>query len=242
MILASSHLIRSLIIDSAGTQATPCSQSFILLIESRRSSPSLPGDNFSIRSLTCWHVIAGNLLEYLRKLISHRNLISTFLFKPFQTLATTITMMSAGTPLLCSACDTATTHVCGQCKSARYCSKSCQQANWAVHKLLCKTYFTFDNTSPPTDEHFKAILFPIDSKTPEIVWFDAYESGAIDSILGSGFPSPTASTTPDYDQELSRELPLNTHILYRDTFLVDGSKTNKSLASIGATRAGWYYP
>lgn len=38
---------------------------------------------------------------------------------------------------LCFICKKPTTDVCGICKMAAYCSKSCQKKDWLAHKLLC---------------------------------------------------------------------------------------------------------
>ncbi len=35
-------------------------------------------------------------------------------------------------------CSEAGTRKCGRCKSAKYCSRSCQKTDWAVHKAACK--------------------------------------------------------------------------------------------------------
>ena len=44
---------------------------------------------------------------------------------------------SAAGALVCERCGEAGTVRCSRCKTARYCSASCQQAHWKVHKPSC---------------------------------------------------------------------------------------------------------
>jgi hypothetical protein len=67
-------------------------------------------------------------------------------------------------------CPGTTTNLCGTCKSAAYCTKACQKADWPVHKLLCTSFATF--TTAPSPTHRLGILFPETSFTPRLIWVD----------------------------------------------------------------------
>jgi hypothetical protein len=69
---------------------------------------------------------------------------------------------------LCSMCHNATASICNICRCTRYCFKVCQNDDWAVHKLLCKTYQDFATPLSPT--HFRGILFSDNEKKPRSVW------------------------------------------------------------------------
>ncbi|KAL1639781.1 hypothetical protein SLS58_007523 [Diplodia intermedia] len=71
---------------------------------------------------------------------------------------------------LCTVCNKANARLCSRCKSACYCSATCQRADWPTHKLLCAAFSTFDVSSRPTDEHLRAILFPVDGEKPKFIW------------------------------------------------------------------------
>ncbi|KAI1384954.1 uncharacterized protein F4822DRAFT_378535 [Hypoxylon trugodes] len=58
--------------------------------------------------------------------------------------------------------------LCTTCKSCHYCSKECQSNDWKSHKLLCEAIVTQPNR--PSPAHVRAILFPDDKPTPELVW------------------------------------------------------------------------
>lgn len=156
--------------------------------------------------------------------------------------------MSPGTPNSCVVCNKSNTRLCNRCKSARYCSTTCQSADFPTHKLLCAVYSTFDTSSRPTDEHFQAILFPPGDNKPKVVWLKCkwydddsgrYQLPQTGSFLG---PDACGSHTPIlYNPVLKRKLSDTICVCYRDTFLIDGSTTNNSIASITATKSGQYH-
>ena len=150
----------------------------------------------------------------------------------------------------CILCNKADAHRCQRCKSSSYCSKSCQQIDWSTHKLLCATFSSFDSSSRPSNESFRAILFPVDDKNPKLVWLrctwrrfgddeddaDAYQKPEVTSFLG---PDACERDAPiQYNPVLKRKLSDTIYICHRDSFLVDGSKTNNSIAGIMTTTAG----
>lgn len=159
--------------------------------------------------------------------------------------------MASQASALCAACDTAATKLCGECGSVRYCSIDCQKTDWSTHKLLCKSYSSFDATSRPSNEHYKAILFPIDSAKPQVVWIHAplrggglfeghpYQAPEIAPFLGED--SMPWSMAVQYNGVLQRRFSNTIMIGYRETFLVDGSKRNRSIERIHSTKPGQYH-
>ncbi|KAK7534906.1 uncharacterized protein J3D65DRAFT_669037 [Phyllosticta citribraziliensis] len=71
----------------------------------------------------------------------------------------------------CTMCDKPDSRQCARCHSTQYCSKNCQQADWASHKLLCRPLSEFlEKSKRPSKNHFSAILFPDDQEKPKLVW------------------------------------------------------------------------
>jgi hypothetical protein len=84
---------------------------------------------------------------------------------------------------LCAICDQPGINACAGCHSIRYCSKLCQKTDWPLHKLLCKTYADFSDTSRPPDIYNlatyppeiyhlyrRAIYFPESGDRPRFIW------------------------------------------------------------------------
>ncbi|KAN0069023.1 zinc finger mynd-type protein [Elaphomyces granulatus] len=141
---------------------------------------------------------------------------------------------------LCTVCNKSNARLCSRCKSARFCSTVCQHADWPTHKLLCATFSNFDALSRPTDEHLRAILFPVDEKKPKIIWLHCrYQCPDYEPLLGSD--TLLNDITIQYNPVLKRKLSNTIYVSHRDTFLGDGSKPNKSIAAITDTKPGQYY-
>ena len=159
-------------------------------------------------------------------------------------------MTSSNTLGLCTACSESTNRLCAKCKSARYCSTACQKADWRIHKLLCTSFSEFDASSRKSDEHFRAILFPVDEKKPKFIWLhckwhdyddehNSYQHPEVKSYLGSDAMAKDAPI--QYNPELKRTLSDTIYVCHRDTFLVDGSKPSQSIAAITSTKAGQFH-
>ncbi|OBT39662.1 hypothetical protein VE00_10672 [Pseudogymnoascus sp. WSF 3629] len=148
----------------------------------------------------------------------------------------------------CTVCNKSNAARCDRCKSAYYCSKACQREDWPTHGLLCKAFSQFDASSRPTNEHIRAIHFPIDCKKPKVFWLHCkwcnyddvrYQQPEVESFLGpDAFPKHAPI---QYNPVLKRDMSDTVYICHRDTFLVDGSKANNSIAGITATKPGQYH-
>jgi hypothetical protein len=157
-------------------------------------------------------------------------------------------MTSTNATGLCTACNKSNARFCNRCKSARYCSTACQHDDWPTHQLLCATFSRFDALSRPTDEHFRAILFPVDNKKPKVIWLRCewcdndedddtggrYQSPVVEPFLGlNAFPRHAPI---QYNPALKRRLLDTIYVCHRDAFLIDGSPANNSVAGITATK------
>ncbi|KAF2706629.1 hypothetical protein K504DRAFT_459028 [Pleomassaria siparia CBS 279.74] len=162
-------------------------------------------------------------------------------------------MSSSSAVRSCTVCSKGNANLCSRCKSASYCSKSCQQSDWCTHKLLCASFTTFATSDRPTPEHYRGILFNPEKSKPEFIWllskwsssygdndYDVdYQSPQIRPLLGSD--SLLKHLTIQHDKRLDKQLSDTIFITYRDTFLVDGSRPSRSIASITATQPGEYH-
>lgn len=147
----------------------------------------------------------------------------------------------------CTLCEKPGAHACARCKSSHYCSKECQLDDWPVHKLLCAAFSSFDMSSRPSATHFRGIAFPQDEPKPQITWLDCrweedddigvkWQHPDLNHFLGPG--SSNRSSLVRTDAILQRLLKDTIDICYRDTFLVDGSKPNRSVGAVLATLPG----
>jgi len=161
-------------------------------------------------------------------------------------ISLSIIMTSTDPVGLCTACNEPNGRHCARCKSARYCSTACQKADWPTHKLLCPTFSDFESSKRATNEHFRAILFPVDEEKPKFIWLHCAwhddEDGSNQYPETKSFLGPNLSMAPiKYNPVLSRKLSDTIYVRYRDTFLIDGSIPSKSIAAITATKPGQFH-
>jgi hypothetical protein len=159
-------------------------------------------------------------------------------------------MSSTSAVRSCTVCDKQNATFCSRCKCILYCSKACQKSDWSTHKLLCISFSAFADSQRPTADHYRAVLFDPNQAKPEFVWIlckwrqddddeFGYQTPEIDTIIGSD--TLTKHIPIQYNPRLKRTLPNTLVITYRDTFLIDGSRPSKSVASITATQPGEYH-
>ena len=160
-------------------------------------------------------------------------------------------MSSASIPQLCTICNKPNANYCARCKSTAYCSKACQKADWTTHKLLCPSFSSFADADRPSANHYRAVIFDPDETKPKFTWLpsrllDKDEEDGPDNqtleykkIIGE---DTFQNVIPmQYNPRLERVVPNTICIAWRDTFLVDGSRPSKSIASITATQSGTYH-
>ena len=160
-------------------------------------------------------------------------------------------MRSYSAPRSCTICDKENANFCARCKCTSYCSKACQQSDWSTHKLLCASFPAFPTSTRPSPNHYPAVLFNPDKAKPEFTWLLC--KSIHDDEDGGSFQSPDTDTMiggPDtmirpvpiqYNSRLKRAVRNTLVVEYRDTFFVDGSRPNKSVAAVTATQPGEYH-
>ena len=135
-------------------------------------------------------------------------------------------------------CNAATTKTCQVCRTSSYCSKTCQEADWPCHKLVCKD---FGKLGPaPTaaaDRPFRrGVFFPAKERRPKFVWVPCirttspgerdFESSQVEQFLGKGH----RGMSHVLNNMLSpRWLDACLVVMFRDSFAVDGSPVNQSV-------------
>jgi MYND finger len=154
----------------------------------------------------------------------------------------------------CTICNSPNSRSCASCRSVAYCSLECQQADWPVHKTLCKTFKAFQSSTRHSSSSKLGLLLPVDSKTPRLVWIeceqienDEYEPPSeyphVQSLLGTDKPFPEHKPI---NRNVFRGFDLDhrVYVVCRETFLVDGSKTNICVAELtrGAMLYDWRGP
>lgn len=115
------------------------------------------------------------------------------------------------------------------------------------------TFAAFDNSTRPSEEHFRALRFPVDGNKPEVIWVhcpwyggEGFEDG---NAVGKGYQHPdpdglvghntVARDTPiTYNDVRKRDMEDAVVIVSRDAFRFDGSKPNLSIAKIQHSAIG----
>ena len=152
---------------------------------------------------------------------------------------------------LCLMCNEPHTQICTSCRSSRYCSRECQQADWPTHKLLCNSFTAFQSTNRPDQDDVRAILFPGKRLKPEFIWLRCpwYYGGATDyqspkrdrlnSLLDE---SSGEMVSFQVNAVLRRNLSNTLRIVVRESGGVDGSELNESILNVTACKPGYLWP
>jgi hypothetical protein len=141
--------------------------------------------------------------------------------------------------LTCAICNGADAKFCSLCRSISYCSSECQKTDWPLHKTICKTFITLP--SRPSPSHKLAILFPVNSKVPQLVWVNcerhvdevgiAWEMPETLTFLQAENLDRMYGNITEY-KEITRSvlrgfnLSHTVQVIGRETFLIDGSTPN----------------
>ncbi|KAJ8680483.1 hypothetical protein QAD02_016270 [Eretmocerus hayati] len=160
--------------------------------------------------------------------------------------------MTSSDPKNCSLCNKSGARSCSKCHSISYCSTRCQKRDWSTHKLLCASFASFDNSSRPTDEHVRAIFFPVDDSRPQIAWLrccwhdrEGIRCHYVDTspFLGLDKNNRVKSRTDEVSNNpiLSIKLSDLIYINYWDSSHNDELKGNKSIANILASKGNIHF-
>ncbi|KAF2497241.1 hypothetical protein BU16DRAFT_526262 [Lophium mytilinum] len=113
----------------------------------------------------------------------------------------------------CTICNAPNANLCGRCKSTAYCSTECQQADWFIHRKLCRFFSKF--LTPPGPNFRRAIFFPtaFQSGGPRLTWVE----------ITPGSATQTGYDRPLYD-DLLKIIPSESNSLGRGTTMVYGNR------------------
>ncbi|KAJ8680481.1 hypothetical protein QAD02_016268 [Eretmocerus hayati] len=152
----------------------------------------------------------------------------------------------AGSDSKCFFCNKSGARSCSKCHSISYCSTRCQKKDWSTHKLLCASFASFDISSRPTDEHVRAIFFPVNDPRPQMVWLhlrcgenEGTKCQSVDTspFLGLDENNQKDSRTDviSYNHVLHRKLSNSIHVSFCNSPRHDESVANKSIANMSAS-------
>ncbi|KAF2852084.1 hypothetical protein T440DRAFT_51295 [Plenodomus tracheiphilus IPT5] len=111
---------------------------------------------------------------------------------------------------------------------------------------------TFATSKRPTAEHYRAVLFGPDKARPEFTWLLCKRVQDDDDNVGGGYQMPETDKiigndilikhmSYQYNPRLKKPLQDTIMLAYREAVLIDGSRPNRSIASITATQPGGYH-
>ncbi|KAI0148048.1 hypothetical protein F4776DRAFT_294893 [Hypoxylon sp. NC0597] len=155
---------------------------------------------------------------------------------------------------ICAVCWKEGGSACIRCKSCHYCSKECQKNDWKSHKLLC--HLVAAEPERPSPSHIRAIHFPDNKPTPELIWVPCIENKetpeepniphyeVTQALIGKKYP--VVMKKVDWKDCQKKPTPRAIEIYHRDTFLIDGSPPTASLEAAsglhGQAKFGWRGP
>lgn len=125
---------------------------------------------------------------------------------------------------------------CSLCKQVPYCSRSCQRKDWPLHKLFCGLQVeeeivsnNEDNTC--TTEKVNVFLLPEDSDKPKLISVQCIDGSDVNYNGFSGILTDKIRSDLFTDDHI-RNLKHAYHVIFRDNFMGDGSKQNKSVQKL----------
>ncbi|EDR12982.1 uncharacterized protein LACBIDRAFT_312084 [Laccaria bicolor S238N-H82] len=138
-------------------------------------------------------------------------------------------------------CNNPATFSCSSCHCRPlYCSKSCQRADWKLHKLLCSSRPSFE--TPPTASSRRAIVFLTNGEinftweTTEMVADDeSDDGGSWESPVGleKYFDGKRPNIQTFYGNSVrGRKLKDHIDLRYNDDAMLDGSEKNLAVCKV----------
>ncbi|KAJ7778791.1 hypothetical protein DFH07DRAFT_730734 [Mycena maculata] len=176
-------------------------------------------------------------------------------------------MASSATQTCCVVCKTSTVKKCARCGITYYCSVQYDLQHWKTHKSVCLApavpLATIVKTRAEAERDgdtkfvIDAILLPFDSDEPRFVKIacEMYADEDSETFLGAGFMQHCADLDPymgPHHNTLYKSIPILTFgytgpplghtlsLMWRDTFMVDGSPVNRSIIKL--TKGKAYHP
>lgn len=146
-------------------------------------------------------------------------------------------------PVLCGLCPEAPTITCTGCSNIQYCSTTCQDNDAPQHNTLCATFKDFQDR--PSDDHYRAIHFPVDGDNPRFVWIK-YSSQRDSHAIDPAELAPYVAGTPAGDLSFSAHHGMSPPRAYKNTIIVERDLQNRQPVNqclarmIGAHRLGGY--
>lgn len=156
----------------------------------------------------------------------------------------------------CIICNGSGAKFCSSCHSISYCSLECQKTDWPLHKTICKTFTTLP--SRPSPSHKLAILFPVHSKHPQLIWIKCerhvddgveWELPDSDELLEAENLHPRFKNLREYNSIPRNalrgfDLSYTIKLIFRDGFFNDGSSPNLCIrqATRGQAKHDWRGP
>jgi hypothetical protein len=132
---------------------------------------------------------------------------------------------------LCYACKKQGSYKCADCGDARYCSSTCLEKDWPLHKHLCDA---FSMLKPqPTPKHYRTILFPNNSNKLHFVWIPDRSDEAFHALTKQFTNTDHPVTTRvDHFSTRSRALGHKIEVLHHVHSMVATFQSNQAIARL----------
>ncbi|KAF2464213.1 uncharacterized protein BDR25DRAFT_319293 [Lindgomyces ingoldianus] len=131
--------------------------------------------------------------------------------------------------LLCGNCPNAGTHRCSRCHNARYCSATCQRADWPLHAKICISFASLPARPGPNFK--RALLFRANSPRPRFIWLE-HRGSNYNPKLEDWIPCGTGCIDINCYRRLNRRLSNMINLTFDENFLGTYTTPNWSIAGI----------
>lgn len=152
----------------------------------------------------------------------------------------------------CTVCNAKGAKSCSSCHSSAYCTPTCQRADWRIHKTVCPSLK--EMPPRPTPSHKLGILFPVQSRIPQLIWYESerkvdvwggpaegepeaeeeraeFDIAKLGSVMGDD--KPPVQYMPFQINPVKRfELDHTLNLVCREEHGIDGSKLNRCILKL----------